>query len=132
MATFDDVARLAAQLPAVTQAVRGGHRPGLAWSVEGKVFAWERAFSKADVTRYGSDPVPGGPILALVVEDLAEKAAVLDAGRPGFFTIPHFAGYAAVLVQLDAADDGDLRDALTDAWLAVAPDGLAKAYVAGR
>jgi hypothetical protein len=132
MATFDDAARMAEQLPEVTVAVGGGHRTGRSWAVAGKTFAWERAFSKADIRRYGDDPVPSGPILAVTVEDLGEKEAVLGAGKPGFFTIPHFDGYAAVLVQLDVVADDDLRELITDGWLAKAPADLAGRYADGR
>ena len=47
----------------------------------------------------------------------------------GFFTIPHFDGYAAVLVQLDKVTKKALRDALVDGWLAVAPRRLADQYL---
>jgi len=63
------------------------------------------------------------------VADLAEKEAVLSAGGPAFFTIPHFDGYAAVLIQLDEVDDAALREALVDAWLACAPASLAREYL---
>ncbi|WP_425954594.1 MmcQ/YjbR family DNA-binding protein [Xylanimonas sp. McL0601] len=132
MATYDDVSRLAAALPDAVEGERRGHSTGREWTVNNKVFAWERAFSKADVKRFGDGPMPAGPILAVVVGDLGEKEAVLAAGRPGFFTIPHFNGYAAVLVELDAVDDGHLAEALTDAWLAVAPEPLAHEYLTGR
>jgi len=75
--------------------------------------------------------VPGGPILALSVADLGEKEAVL-ATHPGvFFTIPHFDGYAAVLVHLKTASTGALRDGIVDAWLARAPSQLACDYLGG-
>ncbi|MEV4535892.1 MmcQ/YjbR family DNA-binding protein [Asanoa sp. NPDC049518] len=128
MVTLDDVAQLAARLPETTVAQRRGNR---AWSVAGKVFAWERAFSKADLKRYGDEPVPEGPIVATVVGDLAEKDAVLAAGTPGIFTIPHFDGYAAVLIQLSEVDRVALEAALVDAWLAKAPSRLTQAYLAG-
>jgi hypothetical protein len=120
--TLDDVAARALALPEVTETDRSGRR---AWSVGGKVFAWERAFSKADLRRYGDEAPPDGPILAVVVQDLGEKEAVL-AARPGaFFTIPHFNGYPAVLVQLRTVAPAALREALVDAWLACAPPALA-------
>ncbi|MET7403708.1 MmcQ/YjbR family DNA-binding protein [Dactylosporangium sp. NPDC005572] len=128
MATLDDVAALAGELPEVTEAERHGAR---AWAVAGKVFAWERRFSKADVKRYGDRPVPPDPILAVRVEDLGEKEAVLAAGHAGFFTIPHFDGYAAVLVELAAAAPAPLRDVLVDGWLACAPPALAAAFTRG-
>ena len=47
----------------------------------------------------------------------------------GFFTIPHFDGYAAVLVQLRPATKKPLREAIEDAWLACAPEALARAHL---
>ena len=126
MATFDDVAALAAELPEVTEGERHG---GRTWSVGGKVFAWERPFSKADIRRYGDEVPPDGPILAVRVEDLNEKEAVLAAQPVAFFTIPHFDGYSAVLIQLRKVSAKALREAIVDGWLACAPPSLAKEYL---
>ena len=49
MATLDDVARIALDLP---EAVEAEQRMGRTWSVRGKTFAWERPFSKADLKRF--------------------------------------------------------------------------------
>lgn len=122
MADLDDVARLAAGLPEAEEFERHGFR---AWWVRGKVFAWEREFSKADIKRFGDDPVPRYPLVAVRVADQNDKEAALSAGTPGVFTIPHFNGFNAVLIQLDSVADDDLVRALTDAWLAMAPPSLA-------
>jgi hypothetical protein len=125
VASLDDVSRIALVLPEVTEADRHGNRT---WSVAGKVFAWERSYSKADLKRFGAEPPPREPILAVRVDDLVEKEAVLAAGTKGIFTIPHFDGYPAVLIELRAVGKRALKDALIDGWLARAPRRLAEGF----
>jgi hypothetical protein len=123
--SLDDVARIALDLPEVTEGSRYGNRT---WFVDGKAFAWDRPFSKADIKRFGADVPPTGPILATRVDDLAEKEAVLAANPRAFFTIPHFDNYAAVLIRLPAATRREVTEAVLDGWLACAPARLSQAY----
>ncbi|HVY45130.1 MAG TPA: hypothetical protein VHB21_04585 [Minicystis sp.] len=114
--TFEAVDALAKMLPGVTVGVKWGNRT---WMVNGRGFAWERPFSKADLKRFGDAPVPAGEILAVRVDGLDEKEALLEAAPPGFFTIPHFDGYAAVLVALRKARASDVRAAIRGAHAAM-------------
>jgi hypothetical protein len=127
----EDAAAMAMAMPGVTEGTRYGQRT---WFVANgkKGFAWERPLSKADIKRYGDETPPPGPILATTVEDLAEKEAVLAANPDAFFTIPHFDGYAAVLIQLDKVTKRALREAIEDGWLACAPQPLIDEYLAGK
>lgn len=53
---------------------------------------------------------------------------MLAAHPTSFFTIAHFNGYAAILIQLTAVSDDELTEALADGWLAVAPPALARQH----
>ncbi len=129
VATIDDVVLLASALPEV---IRGERHGQATWYVGKKAFCWERPFSQADLRRFGAETPPDGPIIAVRVEDLGEKEAVLATAPRGFFTIPHFDGYAALLIQLRSVTKRALRDAIVDGWLACAPRPLADEFLKRR
>ncbi len=129
MVSIDATARMAMALPEVTEGRRWGYRT---WCVGAKAFAWERPFSKADLRRFGDQTPPQGPILAVIVEDLGEKEAVLAANPTSFFTIPHFDGYAAVLIELRNVGRRAVGEAILDGWLVVAPRHLAEDHLHSR
>ena len=72
----------------------------LRWLVGDVVIAWERPLSKKDAIATGVT----SQVLAVHVADLGEKTAWLNEAPDTCFDSPHFAGYPAVLVNLDSAD----------------------------
>ncbi len=126
MATWDDVRRIALSLPETRQVESG--QGTLQWRVRDKGFVWERPLRRADLEALG-DAAPPGPVLGARVPDLGAKEALL-ADDPGvYFTTPHFDGYPAVLVRLDAIPVPELTELVTEAWLDRAPKRLAKQYL---
>lgn len=125
MATWDDVRRIALELPETSEVLSRDLRQ---WRVKDKGFVWERPLRRADFEALGDD-APDGPILGARVEHLVAKEALLADDPSVFFTTPHFDGYPAILVQLDRIGLEDLREVIVEAWLARAPKRLAKAYI---
>jgi hypothetical protein len=125
MATLTDVRRIARSLPETTE----GEGEHASWQVKGKTFAWERPLRRGDLEALG-DTAPKGIVLAVRVADLDTKDALLTEYADVLFTTPHFNGYPAVLVRLSRIKVGELRDLLTDAWLARAPKLVARAFAA--
>jgi hypothetical protein len=125
MSDWDDVDRLARALPGVEESTSYGNR---AWKVGGKGFVWERPLRKTDLEALG-DAAPEGPILGVRVEHLVAKEALLADDPSVFFTTPHFDGYPAILVRLDAIGVDELDEVIVEAWLARAPKRLAGAYL---
>lgn len=124
MATWDDVRRLALALPETDEAVARGLRN---WRIRDRAFVWERPLRRADLQALG-DAAPTGPILGAQVEHLVAKDALLAHDPDVFFTTPHFDGYPAVLIRLDAIAVDDLDEVVVEAWLARAPKRLAREY----
>ncbi len=79
----------------------------LAFTVAGKGFAWswkERVEPK-------KPRVPRLDVLAVRCP-LDRKEMLLEAAPDRFFTEPHYNGYPAILVRLDAVDDEELAGML--------------------
>jgi hypothetical protein len=125
VATWDDVRRIALALPETSERASRGLRQ---WRVKDKLIVWERPLRRGDLEALGDD-APDGPILGARVEHLGAKEALLADGSGAFFTTPHFDGYPAILVRLDAIAVEDLDEVIVEAWLARAPKRLAKAYL---
>lgn len=125
MATWDDVSGIALALPEAVELVDTNGRK---WEVRRKHFAWERPLRKRDIEELG-DNVPEGPILGVRVAELMDKNGLIGSNPDVFFTIPHFAGYPAVLVLIERIGLDQLGEVLTDAWLCRAPKRLAASWL---
>ena len=70
---------------------------------------------------------------ALVVRviDVADAQALLLGQPDVFFSTPHYAGHAYVLVRLDVVTREALTELLEDAWRLRAPKRVLAAYDAG-
>jgi len=127
MASWDDVRRLALELPETDE--HGSYEGALAWRVKEKGFVWERPLRKSDLAALG-DAAPDGPILCARVPDEGAKQALIADDPSVYFTTPHFNGFPAVLVRLDRIGTAELAELVVEAWLARAPKRLAKEYQA--
>jgi hypothetical protein len=119
VASQDDVRRIARSLPGVVESPdhfafsveRGGKPKGFVW-------VW---LERRDPKRAR---VPNPDVVALRVADLAEKEMLLASGGEAIFTEPHYNGFPAVLVRLDAIEIDELEELVTDAWRCQAPRRL--------
>ena len=107
MVSHDDVRRIALALPGSFEQASFGGRPS--WRTKPRMFTWIR-----------DDPE------ALVVwVDSVEERDALVASRPDtFFTTPHYDGVAVVLVRLDAVDEEEATELVTESWRLRAPRSL--------
>ena len=126
MATWGDVRKLALAMPGTAEKTSFGSP---AWVVGDKFFVWDRPLRKGDLTALGKN-APKGPILGVRTAGLEMKEVLLRRDAEIYFTIPHFDGYPAVLVQLQKISRKELHDLIVEAWLARAPKRAVKAYLA--
>ena len=98
MATWEDVRRLATELPETEESTVYRHP---AFKVRGKSLAWMSPHEDgALVTRADPDEIP------LLVGSNPEL----------YFTTPHYEGHPMVLTRLDLAGDDDLRERIEDSY----------------
>jgi hypothetical protein len=127
-ARVDDIHEICLSLPEVEFGTSWGDRP--TYKVRGRGFVLHRAPHRTAV-----DPATGLPyddLLVIVTPSDAEKQELVGDERLPFFTIDHFNGYNAVLVQqsrLGEIDRDELAEIITDAWTARAPRTLAKKFL---
>ena len=106
MADLETVRRLAAALPEVTERPSYG-TPG--FRVADRLFARAR---------------DEDAVLVAWTDSVEDRDALIAAEPNVFFTTPHYDGHPSVLVRLAAIGEDELREVLTDAWLARAPKRL--------
>jgi hypothetical protein len=125
MATWDDVRRIALDLPESSERTNRGV---LQWRVKEKAFTWERPLRRADYQALG-DAAPEGPIVAVWVSDVGVKEALLSDDPDVFFTTSHFDGYAIILIRLEKIPVPELEELIIEAWLDRAPKRLVSEYL---
>jgi hypothetical protein len=127
MASQRDVRRIARSLPGTVEekdrfafaVVNKGKPKGYAW-------VWlERLHPK-------KARVPNPEVLAVRVANLEEKELLLSSDDGRLFTEPHYNGYPAVLVRLQAVTVAELEALVTAAWRCQAPAPVVEAFDAGR
>jgi hypothetical protein len=122
--TFAEVEQLMLRLPETTSTPSYGGAPAL--RVNKRMFARLRGEMADHVDELTGEPY--GEVLMVGVADLGAKDALLAAEGDAYFTVPHYDGYPAVLVRLALADLEEVRELLTEAWIAQAPKRALKAY----
>src|SRR4026208_1347562 len=104
MATRADARRIALSLPGVEEAPdRFAFSVANKGKLKGFVWVWmERVTPKKPRV-----PKPG--VIAVRVTNNGQKEALLSADPEKFFTEPHYNGFPAVLLRLDAVTVADLK-----------------------
>lgn len=129
-ATAADVDAIAMSLPEVALGTSWGDRP--TYLVRGKGFLLHRAPGRTAI-----DPETGqmyDDLLVIRTASAEDKQALVEDEQLPFFTIDHFNGYNAVLVQqsrLGEIDRAELVEVITDAWAARAPKSLVREHLGG-
>ena len=76
--------------------------------------------------------VPNMSVVALAVPNLGVKEMILQSDPEKFFTEPHYDGYAAVLVRLEAISPEELEPLLIEAWKCRAPAKAVREFEAAE
>jgi len=118
--TLDDVRRLCLELPETEWKDDAQARARVA----GKGICWTWLERIAE----GKARIPSEAVLVVWVASEEVKFGLVEARPQVFFTEPHYDGYRAVMVRLDAIEIDELRDLVTDAWRLRAPRRLVAAF----
>ena len=118
-ATQAHVRRIALSLP---EAVEAGDRFAFSVPSKGKLKGFVWVWMERVVPKKPRVPNPG--VIAVRVANLGQKDALLSAEPAKFFTEPHYNGFPAVLVRLNAVSVADLEVLIAEAWRCQAPAAL--------
>jgi len=94
---WDDVRRIALSLPGVEETTSYGQP---CFKVNGRPFVNTGRVEGAIVTRAPDE----------------ERDLLISANPAAYFVTPHYDGWEAVLVRLDAVDEDELAGRLEDSW----------------
>ena len=119
MATQADVRRIALKLPGAVEAEnhfafelpQKGRMKGFAW-----IWMERVGLKKPRVANAG--------VMAIRVANVAQRDEMIAAEPEKFFTEPHYNGFPAVLVRLEAVSVAHLRVLLEEGWRCMAPAAL--------
>jgi hypothetical protein len=103
------IRRTALSLPGAYEQASFGDRPS--WRTKPRMFAWIRDDPEALVVWVGS---------------VDERDALIASEPEKFFTTPHYDGTPIVLVRLEAVDDEEAGELVTESWRLRAPKTLVK------
>ena len=126
-----DIDEICGSLPETELGISWGDRP--TWKVprgeKGRGFVLYRAPHKSAV-----DPETGemyDDLVVIITPTEVEKHALVEDESTPFFTIDHFKGFNAVLVQqsrLREISRDELAEVIADAWATRAPKKLAREF----
>jgi hypothetical protein len=119
MATQADVRRIALSLPGAEQPLGR-----FAFAVPNKGKLKEFVWVWMERVTPGKPRVPNHNVIAVRVASLDERRRLIAADPVKYFTEPHYEGFPAVLVRLDAVTVANLKTLLTAAWRCQAPPDL--------
>jgi hypothetical protein len=120
MTSHDDIRAICAGLPGASE---GEERFGFAVQVKGKWkgFCWtwmERVQEKRP-------KVENVRVLAVRVPNLQAKEALIASDPAAYFDEPHYRGFPAVLVRLDAIAPAEIEDTLIEGYRSLLPPAKA-------
>ncbi len=110
MVDWETVRQIALAFPEVEEHTSHGGHPAL--RVRNKLFAWMSPKREAE-----------GALAVRVDPD--EKQLLIEAKPDVYYSTPHYEGYPALLIRLEAIERDELAERLEDAWLIQAPKRLA-------